>query len=227
MKTVLLTGATGGIGKALVKELGSLGYIIIAIDKDESELNKLNSEFNNIKSYIVADLSQAQIIPILAKDLESNYDHIDVLINCAGVGIYNDLENLTEAEWDLTFNVNIKAPFFLSQKLLPLLRKSEKPIIMNIGSEAGTRGRPGRSVYTATKFAMRGFSLSLSQELKDITTTLITLGSVMTNFGKLNIDEKKELQKEGKKYLTPEEVAKRLVEILESDEIKEEYVLNP
>jgi len=159
---------------------------------------------------------------LIAK-IKSDYGQIDILINAAGIGTYKNLTELTLDDWDYSIALNLTAPFVLIKELLP------KSLVLTIGSGAGVIPMRGRSGYCASKFGLRGLMLSLAEEYKDQDPKfcLITLGSTLTNFGPLTLDQKLEKHKNGDAYFTTEWVANKLIEIIENDNREVEYVLYP
>lgn len=212
-KTILITGASKGIGKAMAETLSQRGANLILVDIEKIDLHSLN-----ISTY-QADLTKTDEIADLVSVIQKNHPKIDVLINNAGIGIYKGIEDLSLKEWDLALNLNVTAPFLLMKNLLPNLKAStteeSKPLILNIGSGCGKKGIAERSSYCATKFALRGLSFSLYEELKpDVNVLYLALGSVATEFGPLSAEEK--LKSKGKKYLSPQDVAKKVAEIIQN-----------
>jgi len=208
-KTIVITGAAKGIGNAIATALTEQGANLILIDIDPIELHSLN-----ISTY-QADLTKHNEIKDLAKVLQENHPKIDVLINNAGIGIYKDIENLSLEEWELALNLNVTAPFLLSKLLLPAIKKSSNPLIINMGSGCGKVGIANRTSYCTTKFGLRGLSLSLFEELKpNIPVIYLALGSVATEFGPLSAEEK--LKCPNKKYLSTKDVANKVMEIISS-----------
>ncbi len=226
-KTVLVTGASKGMGNSIAKKLAQDGANLILIARNEENLKDLvkNLGKGNHK-YYVCDLSDFEQVIDLAKKISKDFEKIDVLINGAGIGVYKPIEEVIFDEWNKSFSIGLDAPYFLIQKLLPLLNKSERSVVINIGSGMGVIPAPGRSVYCSLKFALRGMTLSLAEEFKrtNIQFVLLTLGSVLTGFGPKTIEEKKN---EGKAYLTPEWVAERVSEIIKEDGKNVEYIFYP
>jgi short-subunit dehydrogenase len=219
-KTALLTGANGGIGQALVAALKKEKVNCILVEKEAHRSDD---------SVFGCDLSEPLEIKKLADRLRLKLDTIDFLFNIAGIGIYKKIEDLDLDEWNLSIALNLTAPFYLTKELMPLLKNSKTPFIFNIGSAMGVTPTPERTAYCASKFGLRGLSLTLSQELKSegISVSLLTLGSVMTNFGTGGISRRTHLASHGKEYLTPEIVADFIISILKSDGKKDEYALYP
>ena len=228
-KTILITGGSGGIGKIIAKKLAKDGNKLILVARKKNELKKIVNKLGNNHQYIVCDLSKAKSINKLITKLSKTLNKLDILFNVAGIGIYKNLENLTDKEWTQSLATNVTAPYRLIKGLLPLLKKSSKPLVVNIGSGAGTTGIKDRSAYVASKFALRGLSLSLSKEYKDqnLSFVLFTLGSTLTGFGPLSLKEKIKLKKKGKAYFAPEWVVNKIIKITESKNPKKEYVLYP
>ncbi len=225
-KVIIVTGATRGIGKALVDRLSQEKSHVIAITRSKENIK----DKRDGKQY-VCDLSDKNQIFSLVDQIKKYYKSIDVLVNVAGIGIYKPLEEATYDEWDKSLAINVTAPFILTKGLLPLFNNSNS-LIMNIGSGAGTMASKKRFVYSTTKFALRGLTLNLAEEFKGRHPSfcLITLGSTLTRFGigdAYTLEQKLKLHKEGHAYFTPEWVADKLVEIIKDDNRKSEIVLYP
>lgn len=218
-KIAVVTGANGGIGKELIVELEKSGIRCICIDKENTEN----------QDSLACDFSKEEELYKLVKIITSKFHKIDFLFNVAGIGIYKPIEDLSSAEWNNSLTVNLTAPFILSKELLPLLNRASDPLIVNFGSGMGLTPSPGRIAYCSSKFGLRGLSLSLSKEFenKNVHVVLLTLGSVMTNFGTGGIEHRKRLAENGKKYLTPSDVVKKVFEIINSSKKKPEYFIYP
>lgn len=213
-KTAVVTGADGAIGSELVKKLESEGVNCILVDK--------NSNYS-------CDFSDSDSVTALATKISLENTAIDFLFNVAGIGVYKEIKELTIDEWNDSLAINVTAPFILSKFLLPLLSKGNKSMIFNVGSGMGVVPTENRSAYCASKFALRGLSLSLAKELdiNNIDVCLLTLGSVMSSFGTGGINKRKQLESQGKKYLNVEEVVEKIIEITKSESRKEEYTMYP
>lgn len=205
-KTILLTGATGGIGSVLLAELEKLGAKVIPVSKS-----------------LGFDLTKKEDIEKLIEKIKKEYGQVDILINAHGIGIYKNLNDLTQEEWDHSISLNLTAPFVLIKELMP------KSLVFTIGTGAGVIPMRGRSGYCASKFGLRGLMLSLAEEYngKDPKFCLITLGSTLTNFGPMTLEQKIEKHKNGDAYFTPEWVADKLIEIIKDDKRENEIVLYP
>lgn len=228
-KIAVITGAGGGIGASLVMSLKKAGVICILVEREISLLDKFKDLLDNQMAIYECDLSDTESVKRFTDKILVSYKQIDLLFNIAGIGVYKDIEDLNDTEWVNSIAVNLTAPFVLIKNLLPLLKKSEKAFVLNFGSGMGKNPTPGRVAYCASKFGLRGMSLSLNEELKNenIDVSLLTLGSVMTNFGSGGIEHRKEMEKNGKKYLTTENVVDEVMKITTSDEKVPEYFLYP
>lgn len=229
-KIAVVTGAGGGMGSILARKLKELGCGLVLIEKELSLLDHLADLFDGPQTVKYAsDFSSQESVEKLVEVIKNNHEKIDFLYHVAGVGIYKDLSDLSPAEWKLSLEINLNAPFILTKGLLPLLSRSQKSMIFTFGSGVGRIPLAGRVAYCASKFGLRGMSLSLAKEYKDknIDFVLLTLGSVMTGFGTGGLTLRKKLEKEGKKYFTPEEVIEKVIKITKAGNRKAEYVLYP
>jgi short-subunit dehydrogenase len=228
-KSILVTGAASGIGKELTLLLAKKGAHLILIDKDLAGLETLNKGLDDKHKIIVANLADPAEVENAIETIHLESDSLDILINNAGIGVYKPITDLTDKEWDQSFQINVHAPFLLIKGLLPILQKSDSSLVINMGSKCGVNGIAERTAYCSTKFALRGLSLSLSEEYRaeDVRFMLVTLGSTMTGFGPLNINQKKTLKNDGKDYFSPDWVAETIISTIEKDDIQDELVLLP
>jgi short-subunit dehydrogenase len=228
-KTVILTGATGGIGRELSKKFDEEGASLILISKSEEELQSLIKSLKGSNhSYFTCDLSDQAATEKLGKELAEKYKNIDVLFNAAGIGIYKTIEEETLEEFNKSMNINLFSEFIMSKSLIENLKSTPNSLVISIGSGDGVIPVGGRSIYCTTKFAVRGMMLSFAEEFRRSNPKfcLITLGSTLTGFGPLSLEDKKREMESGKGYLTPEWVAKRLVEIVKEDNREVEYEIS-
>ena len=229
-KVVVVTGATGGIGRELCKEMANKGVKLVMVARTDEKLKAILKEIpGEGHVYFASDFTKTEGIENLAREITASLEKIDVLVNAAGVGVYKSVEDVDLKEWVDSLSINTTAPFFLTKLLLPLLKKSEKSVIINVGSGMGKMALACRSVYCATKYALRGMTLSLAAEFKgtNVNFVHIALGSTLTEFGPMTLKEKEEENLKGKAYFTPEWVAKKLVEIIESEKFEDEIELYP
>lgn len=185
MKTVLVTGATSGFGKGLVTGLLENGFEVIATGRNILSRKEIfAAERQKYKSNLI-ELDLDVTSPADLKSIETFFRSrsLDVLINNAGFAVFGPAEECSEEKLRRQFEVNVFGMMLLTQKLLPTLRQT-KGHIVNFSSVFGFMGFPLSSAYCASKFAVEGFSESLSYELKphSVKVTLIEPGAYRTNF---------------------------------------------
>ncbi|WP_200821245.1 SDR family NAD(P)-dependent oxidoreductase [Oceanicoccus sp. KOV_DT_Chl] len=163
-KTCLLTGASGGIGAAIATALDKAGARLILVGRNQSNLNVLMENLSGKHhTAIAADLGTDQGIDQIH---QACTDGIDYLINNAGVNYFGLLPEQSAQQLRQMLEINVLAPMLLIQSLLPTLTTNAATIV-NIGSGFGSIGFAGYCGYSASKFALRGFTESLRRELAD------------------------------------------------------------
>ena len=229
-KIIVITGATGGIGREIVKNLDEEGARLVLVSKSEEELKNLTNSLKNKESqYVSCNLADQKAAIKLGAFLSDKFKQIDVLIHAAGIGVYKPIEDLTFDDWNDSININLNSPFILTKSVAGSLKTAKESVVVSLGSGNGELPIPGRSAYCASKFGLRGWSLSMSEEFKgtNVDFCLMTLGSILTSFGPMSFEDKKREMESGKGYLTPEFVAKKVVEIIKSDNREVEYKYYP
>lgn len=227
-RVVVVTGASGGIGSALCKELSSAGAKLYLTSESTEKLEQLAKELGGDVKYLATDFTSPSGVTNFAKFVLDTTDTVDVLFNVAGIGVYKPLEEVTQKDWDISFAINVTAAYFMTKNIIDALIKAENGVVLNVGSGMAIIPSAGRSVYCATKSALRGLTLSLAEEYEGTVDFIhILLGSTLTGFGPMTLEEKKEENMQGKSYLTPEWVAKKFVEIVTSDQKEKEIQLYP
>lgn len=229
-KTIVITGATGGIGSALAKKLAKEKARLILVSKDEEKLKNLVGTLEGQgHDYVPFDFRDVDKVEDLIKSIRDKAEKLDILVNNAGIGVYKSLEEVVDYDWYDSIAINATFPFLLTKNLLPLLMNSDQAVVLNMGSGMGKIPTGGRSIYCASKAALRLLSLSLAKEFEGTTLRFvhIALGSTLTDFGPMTLKEKEEENLKGKAYFTPEWVADKLVEIVEKEEYADEIELYP
>ncbi len=168
-KVAIITGASRGIGKVIADKLSQQGINIALVGRDEKELKAtldLVKKNHSEAIIITAELSSNDAHhKIVSKTIEQ-FGKLDFLINNAGCAINTPFEKLTMTEWDQLMSINARAPFFITQAALPYLKKSDKPVIINISSAVGRLGYPDQAAYSASKHALMGWTKSLAKEVQ-------------------------------------------------------------
>ena len=174
-KTVVLTGASGGIGRALARELAGRGARLVLMGRNRAALDELADALpespRGPHATLVADLDVADDRADALAALAARDEPIDVLINNAGVSRFALLEDTSEAQLESLVHGNLISPMLLTRSLLPLLNPARAQVV-NVGSAFGAIGYPGYAGYCASKFGLRGFTEALSRELADTNTVV-------------------------------------------------------
>ncbi len=159
--TALITGATGGIGQAIAHTLHSRGVKLILTGRREDVLNTLATEVDG--TAVVADLADRDDVTRLAEECTD----VDILVANAGVGGTGHAIDLDTARIDTALDVNLRAPMVLAQTLGAAMAKRGRGQIVLVSSLNGITGAPRSSLYSATKFGLRGFGQGLRSDLRD------------------------------------------------------------
>ena len=185
----LVTGASRGIGKTIALELADIGYDLAIVGRDEAALEETASAAmkKGVKVFsISADLSRNEAHTMIVDKTVGHFGGLDVLVNCAGIPQKGSFTEVSPEDWDRIFTVNAKAPFFICKAALEPLKKSSKPIIINICSVVGFKGYIHQSAYASSKHALAGFTKVLAKEVQPfgIRVHLISPGGVATEMVK-------------------------------------------
>ena len=185
MSTAIVTGATKGIGKAIALKLAELGYDMVIAGRNEKDLSKLKAEIEKSGRKCLAlsvDLQNEDAPEKIIEKTIAEFGQIDILVNNAGVAHSAKISETDMETWDRIFRVNARAPFFLSKVAIPFLKKSENPVIVNIGSVVGFKGYVNQAAYSSSKHALAGFTKVLAKEVQEfgIKVHLISPGGVNT-----------------------------------------------
>ncbi len=164
-KRVLVTAAGAGIGWGIAKAFAENGAQVHICDIDINRLNTVRTELPGIGT-TQADVSDVSQVDRLFDEAEANLGGLDVLVNNAGIaGPTGPTEELTPAEWDRTITINLSSQFYCARRAIPLLKRNDSGLIINISSSAGLFGYPLRTPYAASKWAIIGFTKTLAMEL--------------------------------------------------------------
>jgi NADP-dependent 3-hydroxy acid dehydrogenase YdfG len=198
MKVVLITGASSGIGEATAEFLAKKDFIVVLVARNKKKLDAIVKKIKENKGEALAikmDVCNEMHIADAVMELLDKYKRIDILINNAGIGYFESIENMKEKDWDEVFDVNVKGSFLVTKHVLPFMKKQDSGLIINISSMAAFNAFAGGACYCASKAALNGFSKVLKQEVREhkIKVATIMPGSVDTPFfGKLGMTVNKE-----------------------------------
>ncbi|MBR2345695.1 MAG: SDR family oxidoreductase [Lentisphaeria bacterium] len=206
-KVAVLTGGGGGIGRAAAEKLARQGmYVVLLGGNNHDKLEQTRQLVEKYSRCLVlpGDLTDLDFIAAGVAEIIRICGRSDVLINNAGVAQNTPFEKVSAAEYDRIMAINTRTPFFLTQQLLPFLKKSDAATVINIASVVGHAGYPLQSVYTASKHALLGWTKSLARECyrDNIRVHAICPGGVYTDMVKLS---RPDLTGEG--MIMPEEIA--------------------
>lgn len=170
-RTALVTGASRGIGRAIARAFAREGakLVLVARSKDALEATaelctKDGAAATEVHS---VDLTDGAAIDRLCEAVLRDHDAVDVLVNNAGQGVAGHALDGEPDEWDEVLQLNVAAPMRLTRRLAPKMREREHGVVVNIGSIAAIEGMTNSGVYAATKHALRGWSLSSYEKLRD------------------------------------------------------------
>jgi dehydrogenase/reductase SDR family member 7B len=185
-KTIFITGASSGIGRALASQWAAPHNTLILVARNIEQLLdvKKNCEQKGATVHVLqADLSSMGEVEKLSNQLHNSFAHIDILVNNAGISQRSLAEETSEKVDRQIMELNFFAPVKLTKLLWPLLLKSAHANIVNISSVTGTFGFPQRSAYAASKHAMEGFfeSWMLENKHPNIYFTTVAPGRIYTN----------------------------------------------
>ena len=211
-KIVIVTGGSGGIGSAIVNKLSNCGARVVSVYNKNHPDDDSNENIVCLK----ADLTKSEEWDRLLVFTLNKYGKIDVLINCAGVLEPGEFLSLQEDQFRKMIDINFTSVLIGIQKTLTSLKKQGFGHIINVGSLGGIVPMPYSAVYSATKFALRGFTFSLSEELKGtgIEISLITPGSVVTKMLDYEAQDNKAVISFVSKPISPIKVAGAVMKVI-------------
>ncbi len=197
-KVTLVTGASRGIGAAISDHLGAEGAIVIGTATSEAGANKISARFaekgiNGAGK--VLNVTDADSVSALLKDIQGQYGATAILVNNAGITKDNLLMRMSEDEWFDVINTNLSAVFRLSKACLRGMMKARWGRIINVSSVVGSMGNAGQANYAATKSGVEGFARSLAKEIgsRGITVNTVAPGFIDTDMTKELSEAQKEL----------------------------------
>ena len=193
-KNALITGATGGIGMAIVDIL-SKKFNLILVARNEEKLEQLSSKNNSVLQYIKCDLSNPNEIKGLIEKISMDNLAIDVLVNNAGINDDSLFLRMNTEKWENVINTNLSSNFHLTSHISKLMIKKKWGRIINITSVVGHTGNLGQANYCASKAGIIGMSKSIALELakRNVTVNCISPGFIESNMTDLLTDNQKEI----------------------------------
>jgi short-subunit dehydrogenase len=217
---MLITGASQGIGKALAEAAAARGARVLAVARSADLLADLAQEVQargQVLEFLDADITNPGDRERMLFAAVEQFGGLDILVNNAGIGATGHFADVAADRLRKIMEVNFFGLTETTRAFLPLLKGGVKPAIVNISSIAGKRGIPARSEYSASKFAVQGFSEALRAELaKDgIDVLVICPGFTATNFSQNMLEQKALIQYDHLRGMSPEQVAQATLRTIE------------
>jgi len=214
--TTLLTGATGGIGRAVAQALADQGARLLLVGRNIDSLQALSEQLPGAHEALTADIACDSGRDAIEQRCAAR-GGIDLLINLAGTLDFHFFETQPESVIQGMLTTNLVSPMLLTRRLIPQLKRRPEAAIVNVGSTFGSIGHPGFTAYCASKFGLRGFSEALRRELSDTNVKVFYLAPRATATS-LNSDAVNALNDAlGNKTDTPRQVAEALVKLVTSE----------
>lgn len=184
-KNVLITGATGGIGKQAAKLIAASGGVVFISGRNPEKLNEVAQQLQIPAERVFSvNLSDAGQVSQMAENIHNQLPSMDIIVNAAGIGIIKPMETLTVEEFTQTLGSNLIGPFNLLKAFLPKMKEQKKGLIINIPGVLGKVPMAGAAAYSASKYGLTGMMQSVREELKrtEIRITNLFLGGVDSPF---------------------------------------------
>jgi len=200
-KVWFITGCSTGFGRELAKEVLSSGHRAAVAARNTDDVKDITDAYPETAIAVKLDVTKAEDIKAAVDQIQQHFGQIDVLVNNAGIGYFGAIEESEEEEVRRMFEINFFGLANVTKAVLPILRKQRSGHILNVASIGGLVGFPAVGFYNATKFAVDGYSESLSKELAPlgIKVTVIAPSGFRTdwagrsaNNSKIVIDDYKE-----------------------------------
>lgn len=210
-RTILVTGASSGIGRAIARNLLQQGHHVIGLSRDRSKFIRHMGNFSSVQ----LDLGRLNGMPQKMHELEQTFPEIDAVVFCAGRGQFGSLEEFSYAQIEDLMTLNFTSQAFLVRALLPSLKRKGHGDLIFIGSEAALKGSRKGALYCASKFAVRGFTQALREECgkSNVRVCLINPGMVKSAFFEQLSFEPGD---EPSNFIEPEDVAEAVSYVLNS-----------
>ena len=217
---MLITGASQGIGRALALEAARQGAKVMAAARSDELLAELAREAQAVGHPLFtvrADVTESADRQKMAEECVRQMGGLDVLINNAGIGATGHFVEASPERLRQIMEVNLFGLTETTRACLPLLRRGNRPAVVNISSIAAKRGIPARSEYSASKFAVQGFSEALRSELaaEGIDVLVVNPGLTQTNFSQNMIEQKAKQPMDHLRGMTAEAVARAVLRAVE------------
>ena len=188
-RVALITGAGSGIGRATAQALARRGCHLALADIDRAGLQQTAATLANLRVRVtthVLDVADRDAVRALPGAVFAAHQRVDILMNNAGVALGGSFEQVSEEDFDWLFDINFNGVVRMTRAFLPILRQSDDARVVNVSSVYGLVSPPGQSAYSASKFAVRGFSNALRHELEgsSVGVSVVHPGGVATSIAR-------------------------------------------
>ena len=212
-KIAFITGAARGIGKATALLLAKEGVNIGLLARTEATLKEVAAEIESLGvkvAYATADVSSQEQVEAAIASLTNDLGTADILINNAGIATFGTIMDMDPKEWQQIIDTNLMGTYYVTRAVLPQLIEKNGGDIINISSTSGLNGAATSSAYSASKFAVIGFTESLAQEVRrnNIRVSALTPSTVATD---LAVDLNLIKENNESKFMQPEDIAEFIV----------------
>jgi len=218
-KTVIVTGATRGIGKQIADDFASLGAELILTGTHPKQIAALNISALKEglkKRYCCVDFTDRKSVDTFLKGIQK-LKKIDVCVNNAGINRIDLIEDTKEKDWDDMLAVNLKGPYLVTRVVGKIMKKNRYGRIINLSSIFGTVSKMKRSIYSTTKFGIRGLTVAVSNELAPygVLVNAVSPGVILTDLTRKNLSQKERVdmarQIPAGRLGTPEDISKVVI----------------
>ncbi len=216
-RRVVITGASSGVGRALALELAPYSPRLILVARSEQPLAELTAELIKrgaaAAEAVVGDVTDPAVRDRIVERVSDPWGGLDILVNNAGISTHARFADSSEATLRQIMELNFFAAAELTRQCLPMLRAGDDPLVVNVGSVLGHRAAPLNSEYSASKFALRGWSEALRAELSRdaVGVLLVSPGTIDTGFFDHLVGQAKPMPWGKQKGITPKAAAQQIV----------------
>ena len=202
----ILTGASTGIGKAILERFNAAGITTIVLGLHEPA-------FEFMGEFYQLDLSNVELVESSVNPIIERHSDAKILVNNAGLGVFDDIEKISLDDWQRVLFLNVTTPFILTRALVPKMKSRNFGRIVNVSSDADERFFAGATAYCASKHALKGLAGALREELigTHISVTNISPGRVDTNFNGKSPGDRPD-------SLSPEDVAEQVMQVVSTSD---------
>lgn len=225
-KVAIVTGASSGLGAAFAMALVAKGVVVYGLARNLEKLTTLQSKLGNGFIPVGMDITHYEGVASWTQSTFTDSHLPNILINNAGAGYFNKIDELTLEQWHAMVNTNLNGMFYLSSNIVPFMKMNSSSChIINIGSILGKTSRIGAAGYSTSKYGIQGFSEALFKELRNdnIKVTCVNPGSIDTHFFEDSGIEPHH------NMLQPNDIAEFVISILETPDnfLVDEITLRP